>query len=60
MLMLSVTMALMDQCTVVGVHHVQLAMPVGGEAAAKRFYADLLGLPEVPKPAELANEEARV
>ncbi len=36
-------------------HHVQLAMPVGGEDAARRFYGELLGLPEVPKPAELAK-----
>ena len=35
-------------------HHVQLAMPTGGEAAARGFYRDLLGLAEVPKPAELA------
>lgn len=34
--------------------HVQLAMPVGGEDAARAFYRDLLGLPEVPKPAALA------
>ena len=30
--------------------HVQLAMPEGGEADARRFYADALGLREVPKP----------
>ena len=41
--------------TVVGIHHVQLAMPAGGEAAARRFYSDLLGIPEVPKPPELAR-----
>lgn len=34
--------------------HVQLAMPAGGEAMARRFYAGLLEIPEVPKPAELA------
>jgi catechol 2,3-dioxygenase-like lactoylglutathione lyase family enzyme len=28
-------------------------MPAGGEAAARRFYADLLGIPEVTKPPEL-------
>lgn len=33
-----------------GIDHVQLAMPAGGEDAARRFYGDLLGLPEVPKP----------
>ncbi|MEQ8746131.1 VOC family protein [Pyruvatibacter sp.] len=36
-------------------HHVQLAMPAGGEDAARRFYGELLGLPEVPKPADLAR-----
>ncbi len=39
---------------VVGIHHVQLAMPPGGEADARRFYADALGLTEIPKPAHLA------
>jgi catechol 2,3-dioxygenase-like lactoylglutathione lyase family enzyme len=34
--------------------HVQLAMPPGGEAAARAFYADLLGIPEQPKPPPLA------
>ena len=28
----------------------QLAIPPGGEAKAREFYADLLGLIEVPKP----------
>jgi catechol 2,3-dioxygenase-like lactoylglutathione lyase family enzyme len=35
--------------------HVQLAMPAGGEAAARRFYGDTLGIPEVRKPAHLAR-----
>ena len=39
---------------VVGIDHVQLLMPTGGEAAARRFYGELLGLREVPKPAALA------
>lgn len=38
---------------IVGIDHVQLAMPRGGEAEAVRFYAGLLGLHEVPKPAPL-------
>ena len=37
-----------------GLHHVQLAMPEGEERAAVRFYADVLGLEEVPKPAALS------
>jgi catechol 2,3-dioxygenase-like lactoylglutathione lyase family enzyme len=30
--------------------HVQLAIPVGGEAQARAFYCSLLGMQEVPKP----------
>ena len=37
------------------IDHVQLAMPAGGEAAARGFYGDVLGLPETPKPAHLAK-----
>jgi catechol 2,3-dioxygenase-like lactoylglutathione lyase family enzyme len=36
-------------------HHVQVAMPEGAEDAARRFYADGLGLVEVAKPADLAG-----
>ena len=39
----------------VGIDHVQLAMPPGGEDAARGFYRDLLGMAEVAKPAELAG-----
>jgi len=35
--------------------HVQLAMPAGGEESARAFYGETLGIPEVPKPAHLAN-----
>jgi len=41
--------------TIVGVHHVQLAMSAGGENEARRFYTGLLEIPEVQKPAELAK-----
>ena len=34
--------------------HVQLAMPAGAEDRARRFYRDVLGLSEIPKPAALA------
>ena len=37
------------------IHHVQLAMPAGGEDRARAFYAQILGLKEVPKPAQLAG-----
>ena len=35
-------------------HHVQLAMPEGEEAAARRFFVDVLAMTEVPKPPALA------
>lgn len=40
--------------TIRAIDHVQLAMPAGGEIAARAFYADLVGIPEQPKPAHLA------
>ena len=40
---------------IVGIDHVQLAMPVGGEDSARSFYGSLLGMNEVPKPAALAE-----
>ncbi|MGO3210796.1 MAG: glyoxalase, partial [Brachybacterium sp.] len=36
-------------------HHVQVSMPRGSEAAARRFYAEAVGLTEVDKPAALAG-----
>ncbi len=41
--------------TVRAIHHVQLAMPAGGEQQATAFYAALLGIPRVVKPAHLAS-----
>ena len=35
--------------------HIQLAMPPDREAEARAFYADLLGIPEVSKPSNLAH-----
>jgi catechol 2,3-dioxygenase-like lactoylglutathione lyase family enzyme len=40
---------------IVALDHVQLAMPAGGEASARRFYGEVLGLEEIPKPAALAG-----
>lgn len=37
------------------IEHVQLAMPAGQEEAARSFYCGLLGMVEIPKPAELAK-----
>jgi catechol 2,3-dioxygenase-like lactoylglutathione lyase family enzyme len=40
---------------VAGIDHVQVAAPPGCERAARGFYGGLLGLDEIPKPAELAG-----
>jgi catechol 2,3-dioxygenase-like lactoylglutathione lyase family enzyme len=37
-----------------GVHHVQIAVPAGSERALRQFYAGVLGMTEIPKPAALA------
>ncbi len=39
---------------IVGVDHVQVAAPPGCEADARRFYGELLGMPELTKPPVLA------
>ena len=39
---------------IVALHHVQLAMPKGGEEAARKFYQGVLGLAEVEKSPILA------
>lgn len=39
---------------IIGIDHVQLAMPRDGEGRARDFYGDVLELPERPKPPELA------
>ena len=41
--------------TLQAIEHVQLAMPAGEEDKARAFYDALLGLPEQPKPLELAR-----
>lgn len=40
---------------VIGLDHVQLAMPEGQEFQARTFYSGVLGLMEEPKPANLAK-----
>ncbi|MFN4357800.1 VOC family protein [Sphingopyxis alaskensis] len=37
------------------IDHVQLAIPIGGEDAARSFYGVLLGLSELPKPPEMVG-----
>lgn len=39
--------------TFVGLDHVQLAAPQGGEEQAREFFGGLLGLPEIAKPPAL-------
>ncbi|MES2743173.1 MAG: VOC family protein [Pseudomonadota bacterium] len=39
---------------IIGIDHVQVAMPAGGEETARRFYGGVLGLAELPKPEQLA------
>lgn len=36
-----------------GIDHVQVAAPAGSEDEARRFYGELLGLPELAKPPAL-------
>src|SRR5215218_3820049 len=40
---------------IIGIDHVQLAMPTGEEPRARAFYAGVLGLIEEPKPSNLAT-----
>ncbi len=44
-----------QRSTIVGIDHVQLAMPVGGEDTARDFFVGLMDLVEVPKPEPLRS-----
>ena len=44
----------MTEASFTRIHHVQLAIPVGGEEQARSFYGELLGMTELPKPPVLA------
>jgi catechol 2,3-dioxygenase-like lactoylglutathione lyase family enzyme len=37
-----------------GIHHVQLAIPPGGEDAGRQFWGDAVGMAEIDKPPVLA------
>ena len=39
---------------IIGLDHIQIAIPEGGEDRARAFYGDLLGMHEVPKPDNLS------
>ena len=45
----------MDDVPFSAIDHVQFAMPAGEEDRARAFYGRLLGMIELPKPAELAK-----
>ena len=47
-------MASSDGIAFQGIDHVQLAAPAGCEVDARRFFGELLGLTELPKPQPLA------
>ncbi|MFJ7935328.1 VOC family protein [Sporosarcina sp. NPDC096371] len=36
-----------------GIDHIQIAAPAGSDAAARKFYGELLGMEEIPKPENL-------
>ena len=36
-----------------GIDHIQIAAPAGSEDAARKFYGELLGMDEIPKPENL-------
>ena len=40
---------------ILGIHHAQITIPKGAEDKAREFYCRILGLKEIPKPAELAG-----
>jgi len=52
--MLEPATRLSDGMSILAIDHVQLAMPAGSESQARAFYADVLGLREIPKPQALA------
>jgi catechol 2,3-dioxygenase-like lactoylglutathione lyase family enzyme len=44
-----------ENSLITALHHVQLAMPRGGEEEARAFYVGVLGMTERPKPENLAK-----
>jgi catechol 2,3-dioxygenase-like lactoylglutathione lyase family enzyme len=47
----------MDGVEIIGLDHVQVAAPSGGEEDARRFYGGLLGLAELEKPKALRGRD---
>ncbi len=44
--------------TFVGIYYIQLAVPPGAAQEVRRFYGDVLGLPEIEPPGEEADRGA--
>src|SRR3954471_615160 len=44
-----------ERATMLRVDHVQIAIPPGAEEACRAFYVGVLGMTELPKPADLAG-----
>lgn len=42
-------------CSIFGIDHLQIAIPLGGEDLGRQFYRDVLGLEEIPVPAAVAH-----
>ncbi len=42
--------------TILGLDHVQIAIPAGAEAQARRFYGEILGMREIAKPDGLSAQ----
>src|SRR6266404_6526749 len=40
----------------IAIDHIQLAMPMGAERTARRFYTDILGMREIAKPADFLKK----
>jgi catechol 2,3-dioxygenase-like lactoylglutathione lyase family enzyme len=45
--------------TILGLHHVQINVPVARATEARRFFADLIGFEEMPRPESLSNAGRR-
>jgi len=43
---------------ILSLDHVQVAIPIGGEARAREFYSGILGFSEVEKPAAMAGRNS--
>lgn len=41
---------------IIGLDHIQIAIPAHAEDRARQFYGDLLGMHEVPKPDNLSGQ----